>query len=236
MADHTDETVTTDELDALYLKDRPAAPVVDGFDTAALFLLSMQYPNLFEPASAATGTLECFRCKGCRAVVGRGDRERHFNRHKKNKSTYAKGKKMATDTETKPVKPKATPKPTAKDLGVPDVYLGAGGNFRPGLDARLKSDLINAIIDVENKGALVKWTADEAKKLFAQFPQWKGFLIRKQEIVAAKAAAATERAAEKAESAKVKAEAKKAAAAAKTAASGKTDTGVTPDPKPSAKK
>jgi hypothetical protein len=36
-------------------------------------------------------------------------------------------------------------KQNAKALGVPAVYLGATGNFKPGGDAQLKSDLILAI-------------------------------------------------------------------------------------------
>lgn len=60
---------------------------------------------------------------------------------------------MATTTKPKsaPAKPKADveakpKKVTAADQGIPTVYLGDGGNFRPGYDAKLKSDLLNAVL------------------------------------------------------------------------------------------
>ena len=75
----------------------------------------------------------------------------------------------------------AAKKPTARDLGVPDAYVSANGKFRPGMDARYKSDLILRALDQPAPNALVKFTQAEAIKLLAKFPQWKPFLDRKKE-------------------------------------------------------
>jgi hypothetical protein len=48
-----------------------------------------------------------------------------------------------------PAKAKAAPKPTARDKGVPEQYLSESGKFKPGLDARYKSDLITEALDFE---------------------------------------------------------------------------------------
>lgn len=57
---------------------------------------------------------------------------------------------MATKTKTAaPVAEVTTEKPakvTARDQGIPDVYLSESGSFKPGYDAKLKSDLIKAVI------------------------------------------------------------------------------------------
>lgn len=56
---------------------------------------------------------------------------------------------MATKTSktsAPATKPEKAPKVTARDQGVPDVYLSESGSFRPGYDAKLKSDLIKAVI------------------------------------------------------------------------------------------
>jgi hypothetical protein len=42
-----------------------------------------------------------------------------------------------------------TTKQTARDKGVPEQYLSESGKFRPGLDARYKSDLITEALDFE---------------------------------------------------------------------------------------
>jgi hypothetical protein len=60
----------------------------------------------------------------------------------------------ATDTPT--VK---TPKVTARDQGVPEVYLSESGSFKPGYDAKLKSDLLTAVL---GDGRLHTFTAEEA--------------------------------------------------------------------------
>jgi hypothetical protein len=59
-----------------------------------------------------------------------------------------------TQTET----PK-TPKVTARDQGVPEVYLSESGSFKPGYDAKLKSDLLNAVL---GSGTLHTFTEEEA--------------------------------------------------------------------------
>jgi hypothetical protein len=75
-------------------------------------------------------------------------------------------------------------KKTAADLGVPKPYLSPTGTFKPGMDARLKSDLILAVLDQPAPNALVKWTKPKAVVLLARFPQWKPFLDKKREILA----------------------------------------------------
>jgi hypothetical protein len=87
---------------------------------------------------------------------------------------------------TVPAKPKtqSTTK-TARDLGVPAEYLGPGGKFRPGADARLKSDLILRALDQPAPNALVPFSRQAAIKLLAKFPQWKPALDRKKQARAA---------------------------------------------------
>ena len=60
------------------------------------------------------------------------------------------------------VKPAKAPKVTARDQGVPEVYLSESGAFRPGYDAKLKSDLIAAIL---GDGRLHTFEADEAQAI-----------------------------------------------------------------------
>lgn len=128
-------------------------------------------------------------------------------------------------------------KETAKDQGVPEAYLGENGNFKIGMDARLKSDLVNSVLGLITKdepgASLQVFSEAEATELLKK-RGWTSFLDRKREIVEAqaakKAAAAAEReerervrAAEKAEKDAKKAaekEAKAAEAAAQKAESG----------------
>jgi hypothetical protein len=63
-----------------------------------------------------------------------------------------------TKTETKVAEAK-TPKVTARDQGVPECYLSESGAFRPGYDAKMKSDLIVAVL---GDGRLHEFGADEA--------------------------------------------------------------------------
>jgi hypothetical protein len=63
----------------------------------------------------------------------------------------------STKTETA-----KTPKVTARDQGVPEVYLSEAGTFRPGYDAKLKSDLITAVL---GSPVLHVWDADEALRV-----------------------------------------------------------------------
>lgn len=115
-----------------------------------------------------------------------------------------------------------TPKQTAKDQGVPDVYLSGSGNFKPGMDARYKSDLIAAILGEKNPKALMTFEAPDASRRLEQ-RGWEGFLAK---ATAARAAAA-ERKAKKAAAAKAKPAAKKSTA--------KAAGDVSPDPKPDPK-
>jgi hypothetical protein len=65
----------------------------------------------------------------------------------------------ATEQTPAEVKPAKAPKVTARDQGVPEVYLSESGAFKPGYDAKLKSDLIRAIL---GDGRLHVFEADEA--------------------------------------------------------------------------
>lgn len=201
-------------------------------DPAADFLLDLLPDNLFEPVGDTA-----FRCKGCQSIVKRTERLTHFNAHKE-------ARKMTSTTNTeKPAKPK---KATAADLGVPKVYLSDKGSFKVGMDARLKSDLILAILEQPAPGAAHKWTKADAEAMFAKFPHWQGFLERKTAILAASAAKVAEKQAQKAEREKAKAEAKKTAATAKantkegeksaTSAQGDLAGAAKPQPKPASAK
>lgn len=53
------------------------------FDPAALFLLDLGFENLFEQASADPSIDRPFRCKGCGAIVSRGQREKHYKHHRR---------------------------------------------------------------------------------------------------------------------------------------------------------
>lgn len=134
------------------------------------------------------------------------------------------------------------PKETAKDQGVPAAYLSEAGTFRIGMDARLKSDLVNAALGIESAEALHQFTPKQATDLLTK-RGWNRFLDRKKEIIAAKEERAAEaakakeerareRAAEKEAKAKTAAE-KKAEAKSAKAASGAKDTSTKggPDPK-----
>ena len=116
---------------------------------------------------------------------------------------------------------KAPKKQTAREMGAPDEYLSDSGNFRPGMDARYKSDLVNSALGIKDKKALMTFTVEDAETRL-QIRGWTGFLTRKREILAAKA--------EKASS-KPKATRKAAAKPKATKAAGE----VKPDPKPKAK-
>jgi FKBP-type peptidyl-prolyl cis-trans isomerase len=131
-------------------------------------------------------------------------------------------------------------KPTAREQGVPEVYLNKDtGTFRIGMDARLKSDLVNAALGIESKDALHEFSELAAVKLI-KARGWESFLNRKRQIIADRERKSQERQAQKEAAARERADAKaqkdaekKEAAAAKKAAN--TTTNVTPDPKAKAK-
>jgi hypothetical protein len=54
--------------------------------------------------------------------------------------------KTSKTEATAPVAPEKPAKVTARDQGIPEVYLSESGAFKPGYDAKLKSDLIAAIL------------------------------------------------------------------------------------------
>ncbi|MGH3019169.1 MAG: hypothetical protein ACRDNR_03290 [Gaiellaceae bacterium] len=87
--------------------------------------------------------------------------------------------------------------PTARDRGVPDAYLGESGSFRPGLDARYKSDLIASALGLETSKALETFEPADAEKRIAE-RGWETFLSRKREILAAQAEKVTEKTAKNA--------------------------------------
>ena len=71
--------------------------------------------------------------------------------------------RKSTGTTAKAPVAEAKPKKvTAADQGIPAVYLGEGGNFRPGYDAKLKSDLITAVL---GSGVLHVFSEKEALKV-----------------------------------------------------------------------
>jgi hypothetical protein len=79
-------------------------------------------------------------------------------------------------------------KETARDQGVPGSYLGAGGNFKPGMDARYKSDLITSALGekIDDKG-LHQFTRDSALERLEQ-RGWLPHLEKAKQSRAAKAA------------------------------------------------
>jgi hypothetical protein len=81
--------------------------------------------------------------------------------------------KQTQQTEA-PVSEETKPKKvTARDQGVPEVYLNEEtGTFRPGYDAKLKSDLIVAIL---GDGRLYDWTPEAALEVL-EARGWMRFL------------------------------------------------------------
>jgi hypothetical protein len=68
-----------------------------------------------------------------------------------------------TNTESAVETPAEKPKKvTARDQGIPEVYLSESGSFKPGYDAKLKSDLIVAVL---GDGRLHTFDADEAMQI-----------------------------------------------------------------------
>lgn len=112
-------------------------------------------------------------------------------------------------------------KETARDQNVPEVYLNSeSGNFKPGMDARYKSDLVLSAIGEITKdkpgNSLQVFTKADAEKRLAQ-RNWMSFLENKKRIVAEKAEKAEKAKAAREQQQREKAEAKKAAAEQKKA-------------------
>lgn len=102
-------------------------------------------------------------------------------------------------------------KETARDQGVPDEYLNEAGNFRIGMDARLKSDLVNSAVGAITKekpgNSLHVFTEKQATELL-QKRDWMGFLDRKREIIQADGAKKAQREKEREERERERAEEK----------------------------
>jgi len=80
------------------------------------------------------------------------------------------------EAEVTEAKPKAK-KVTARDQGVPEVYLSEAGTFRPGYDAKMKSDLITAVL---GSPTLHTFTAEEAEAIL-ESRGWTKFLVLSRE-------------------------------------------------------
>lgn len=130
------------------------------------------------------------------------------------------------------------PKETPAEQGVPAVYLNPeNGNFRTGMDARLKSDLVNSalgLITEANPGAALHVFDEDTALEILKKRDWTSFLDRKREIVEAREASkkanaekreaeARERAVEKERKDAEKAAAKEAADAEKAAKKAEAD-------------
>ena len=74
--------------------------------------------------------------------------------------------------ETPEVETPKAKKVTARDQGVPEVYLSEAGTFKPGYDAKMKSDLIQAILGPKT---LYTWTPEEAVQVL-EARGWTRFL------------------------------------------------------------
>ena len=68
---------------------------------------------------------------------------------------------------------------TAKEQGVPAVYLGPTGNFRPGYDASLKRYLVAAVLGLPNPDALHRFTGKKAQQLITA-RGWQHFVDAKR--------------------------------------------------------
>jgi hypothetical protein len=217
----------TSELQEIVAKQHRPELQVGEWDSACDFLLDLSFENLFEQITSENTLL--FRCKGCRREVPRATRKQHYSRHKTQQAQ--KRQEGSTRMANDKAKPK---KETAKDQGVPDVYLADNGNFRPGLDAKYKSDLIKCALGLDTSDCAHVFEAKDAEARLDK-RGWRSFLDRKVEILKEKKAAADAKAAEKEAAAREKAAAKANAKTSETrtsaAASGKD---VKPDPKPAA--
>lgn len=130
---------------------------------------------------------------------------------------------------------KKTSKSTAKDQGFPSVYLADNGNFKVGMDAAAKGDMVSALVGQKKKDARYDFTTPEGLKLAQKLIDargWQGFVTKRQAKIEADKAKA-----EKAKADKAAAKKTPAKATATKAKTGTETTGdVTPDPKPAPRK
>ena len=102
----------------------------------------------------------------------------------------ARTTKIRTAGKTSTRNSKSTTKATAFSQGWPDVYLNADtGNFKPGYDARAKTDAINAVLKVKDPNALHAFKPATAQKLLA-VRGWESALVARRNLLARKAKAA----------------------------------------------
>lgn len=86
---------------------------------------------------------------------------------------------FTSDGTLKQARTPAEPKASARDRGVPDVYLGETGNFRPGMDARYKSDLILSALGLPAPDALQTYDPADALTRIEE-RGWQAFLDKKR--------------------------------------------------------
>ena len=202
-------------------------------DPAALFLVDMLYPNMFEARGTSDGrwnqTLPY--CKVCGEMVPTPRQEAHHAGHKRDRANHNTERIRARKEQTMASK---TPTITPREQGIPDVYLTEDGKkFKPGYDAKLKRDLIAAIDDLDNPNGLHTFEKSEAARILAA-RDWNDHLVKSRRSREAKEARAKAKAADKATAEKQKAAAKRESAKA-TKASTNGDDEVKPDPKPERK-
>lgn len=190
-------------------------------DPAAIFLLTLGMENAFEKiGTEPEGFLTTYRCKVCNEEgIARQNRVNHFAVDRA-RSRWVKAEinqNRRADMASK------TTKTTAKDQGFPSVYLADNGNFKPGLDASAKSDLVASYLG--GKGKRHTFSKEEAKKLL-DLRGWFPFVAKREASIEA----------EKARKAKAAKKAKENAASKKETGAGTGGNGeVTPDPKPTSK-
>lgn len=76
-------------------------------------------------------------------------------------------------------KPGAPKKLSAKEQGIPDVYLAESGNFKAGYDSKLKADLVASALKIRRSEALHKFAPLEAIRIL-ELRDWMKYLNRKK--------------------------------------------------------
>lgn len=74
---------------------------------------------------------------------------------------------------------------TPKEQGFPEVYLAETGKFKPGYDAKAKSDLVASALGLSKPDKLHRFTKEKAQELIS-LRGWDGYLERKRKIMASK--------------------------------------------------
>jgi len=106
-----------------------------------------------------------FYCgRGCKLVLINLDTESVYDSAGQTYEQEAPDEEAVTETAPAKAKPG---KVNAKSQGFPAAYLGETGSFRPGFDARAKSDIKSALTGKFSGKELVKLTKAQATKLAA---------------------------------------------------------------------